>query len=73
MSIRKYRETELSKRRDPVLLVALKVTDALKRVEIGGREDVENIHEAMRVLHVEENSPEAILKVLKEGLRTVDQ
>ena len=27
----------------------------------------------VRVLHVEENSPEAILKVLKEGLRTEAQ
>ena len=34
---------------------------------------LENIHEAMRVLHVEENTPEAILKVLKEGLRTEAQ
>ena len=34
---------------------------------------LENIHEASYVLHVEENSPEAILKVLKEGLRFQDQ
>ena len=34
---------------------------------------LENIHEASYVLHVEENSPEAILKVLKEGLWTEDQ
>ena len=34
---------------------------------------LENIHEASYVLHVEENSPEAILKVLKEGLRTEAQ
>ena len=34
---------------------------------------LENIHEASYVLHVEENSPEAILKVLREGLRFQDQ
>ena len=34
---------------------------------------LENIHEAVRVLHVEENTPEAILKVLREGLRTEAQ
>ena len=34
---------------------------------------LENIHEASYVLHVEENSPEGILKVLKEGLRAASQ
>ncbi|MBR6977140.1 MAG: PHP domain-containing protein [Lachnospiraceae bacterium] len=34
---------------------------------------LENISEAVHVLHVEENTPEAILKVLKEGLRTEAQ
>ena len=34
---------------------------------------LENIHEASYVLHVEENSPEAILKELREGLRFQDQ
>ena len=34
---------------------------------------LENISEAVHVLHVEENTPEAILKVLKEGLRFQNQ
>jgi hypothetical protein len=34
---------------------------------------LENISEAVHVLHVEENSPEGILKVLKEGLPTASQ
>ena len=34
---------------------------------------LENISEAVHVLHVEENTPEAILKVLREGLRTEAQ